>query len=504
MHVRYPKTVAYNASNYFVDVKGVRYCEWYTIDDVWLEEEDNYSFFDETRRRTFSDVFHAKVLHPKGAGDVGYTSANNGMYIFAPGLQFSTGGDDRRVGWSSYLTCADGYKYGRVYARAWCPSGTNITVDISVYVGMYTHYRDGHPYIRRRIVDGYCEYRSDGTIRSVFYYPTSQQDRKEVEAIATATLASIPNVDDPVTRRKAAEDCSRNLWMIIPQMQGRLPEGSETWISRVSLLAHEKVSVNSGIFLLHEPDVLKYGYQDIFFGKGTEAYFRNLLIQRAFVDLVDNVPRMSDNNISNMLEIIGFIKALVIDKEIEMPKSLSDLWLGYRYQYTTTKLDAEEAIAFVRRSISLGDYKHLKCHGQSSIEYLGTEITCRAVATVSPKVLNTVRKIWRSLYTYGLTPSFYVIWDMIPYSFIVDWFLPIGNILAVWDTEREFKQMYDIADIQYSLSYTVPSKYGTIHCYSRWLASMPPELQGHYFFDNSTSKKTIIKRILDSASILIG
>jgi hypothetical protein len=222
------------------------------------------------------------------------------------------------------------------------------------------------------------------------------------------------------------------------------------------------------------------------------------------MDLVDSVPRMSDNNISNMLEIIGFIKALVIDREIEIPKSLTDLWLGYRYQYSTTKMDVKEAIAFVKRNKSLGDYSKLKCYGQSSIDYLGTTVTCRAVATVSPKTLDTVRKIWRSLYTYGLTPSFYVVWDMIPYSFIVDWFLPIGNILAVWDTEREFKEMYRIKDLQYSLTYTVPSRYGTIRCYSRWLAGAPPELQGHYFFDNSASKKTVVKRILDATSILIG
>jgi hypothetical protein len=93
---------------------------------------------------------------------------------------------------------------------------------------------------------------------------------------------------------------------------------------------------------------------------------------------------------------------------------------------------------------------------------------------------------------------------MIPYSFIVDWFLPIGDILNAWDAEREFKEYYDVTDVQFSLKYEAKNEVGIISCYSRWLTGMPPELQGRYMMENDPSTKTIIKRVLDAGALILG
>jgi hypothetical protein len=116
-------------------------------------------------------------------------------------------------------------------------------------------------------------------------------------------------------------------------------------------------------------------------------------------------------------------------------------------------------------------------------------------------------KLWRSLYTYGLQPNFYVIWDSIPYSFIVDWFIPIGNLAKAWDAESMYDgTYYEIKDVVFSLSYDITDEYhNTYHQYSRWHTDGVPRLNGFYqLIEDPASTRVIGMRILDAASLFIG
>jgi hypothetical protein len=257
-------------------------------------------------------------------------------------------------------------------------------------------------------------------------------------------------------------------------------------------------------FLLHEPGVILDHEDDLFFGRGTEKYFRTTLVQAAYANLVDNVPKLNDNSISNLLDITGFITNLVVHKKVELPKSLSDAWLSYRYQYSTTKMDAQEAIHFLNRRVNLDNIKEMTCYGDSSLDVKGTHVHCKCSAHVSERAVAEVKRVWRALVKYGLTPDFYVIWDMIPYSFVVDWFLPIGDMLARWDADRQFRQHYNIKDINFSLSYYREKDIYDVKCYSRWYSDVPPALQGRYTFERDASSKTLVKRIIDGAALIIG
>lgn len=259
-------------------------------------------------------------------------------------------------------------------------------------------------------------------------------------------------------------------------------------------------------FLLNEPDAILNGIDDILLGNGNAAYFRNVLIQHAYLAAINNVPRMNDNNISNLLEIISFIKSVVIDHKIELPKSISDGWLAYRYQYNTTKMDVEEAISYVKRRISLKGVRKIKCYGDYTYTYKDTPITCRCCFSVRNKLLSTVDRLWSQLSEYGLAPSFYVVWDMIPFSFIADWFLPIGDVMAAWDAEQRVEMFYEIADVNFSLSYGKQTESGrTYTFYTRWWSGTPIPLQGYYFLeDEGVSDKTFGYRILDAASLIMG
>lgn len=267
-------------------------------------------------------------------------------------------------------------------------------------------------------------------------------------------------------------------------------------------------------FIMHEPELIVEGIDPLLvnltYWKDTSAYWRNWLIQHAFLDACDHIPRLNDNSISNIIEITQFIYALVVKHQIEIPKSLGDAWLTYRYAYSTSMLDAREAINFVHRHMDLkGDFTRFRCHGQAShTTEDGVTVTCRCTFRITQKELSQLDRIWESLYRYGLEPNFYVIWDMIPFSFMVDWFIPIGDAVSVFDARRHYSSdHYDFDHICYSLSYIVhKDDFYTKH-YARWdSGSTPPELQGYYWFDKEKppSDRTIGYRVLDVLSIVLG
>jgi hypothetical protein len=263
-------------------------------------------------------------------------------------------------------------------------------------------------------------------------------------------------------------------------------------------------------FLLKEPEIYADHLDPLMLGKDLHYtnYWRNYLIQHAILDACESLPRLSDNSISNLIEVVGFIKALVVDHRIEMPKSLADAWLAYRYQYSTGKQDVQDAIKFVRRHMDLGTLdRQIVGRGTSHHTIEGVDVTCRCSVSVTPKDVSYVHKLIRSLDQYGLTPDFYVIWDSIPYSFMVDWFLPISDLASVADANAMYfsGEFYTLEGICLSLEYTREVDGHNVHCYTRWLGSVPSSLNGMYWFDApSASTKTVGKRILDVASIFIG
>lgn len=262
-------------------------------------------------------------------------------------------------------------------------------------------------------------------------------------------------------------------------------------------------------FKLSEPDIYGEGIDPLILGNDPEtgSYWRNWLIQQAYYDALSSAPKLSDNSISNAFEILSFMKGLVIDHRIDIPKNLQSAWLSYRYSYSTTKLDAEEAIDFIKRECGSSiQTSGIQCFGMASTDFRGSTITCRVGFRLKNAQLEAFDKAWRALYTYGLQPNFYVVWDMIPYSFIVDWFVPIGDMLSVLDTEASMMRgQYDIKDVVFSLSYDGDVRGYPVHYYTRWAAQPLSGFNEFYWFDKpKSSKKTVAFRIMDTAALFIG
>lgn len=266
----------------------------------------------------------------------------------------------------------------------------------------------------------------------------------------------------------------------------------------------------SQAFLLNEPYTIGDKIDPLLLGAngGLADYWLDYACQHAIKEACESLPRLSDNSISNLIELVGFVKGIVVDHKIEMPKSLADAWLAYRYQYSTTKLDIEDAIKFVHRHMDLGTLdRQIVGRSTFNFDYKDVPITCRAQLESTPKHISKFKDIWRALATYGLTPDFYVIWDMIPYSFMVDWFLPVSDIASVWDANALYfsGEYYDLSNLCYSLKYVRELNGYNVQCYTRWAGSVPSSLNSVYWYDApSVSSKTVGKRVLDAASIFIG
>jgi hypothetical protein len=101
----------------------------------------------------------------------------------------------------------------------------------------------------------------------------------------------------------------------------------------------------------------------------------------------------------------------------------------------------------------------------------------------------------------GLDISGFTLWDLVPFSFMVDWFFPVGDWLGR-QRDKDCIADYVITDCISSVSYTRESESGTAHYYYRWAGPPPEEVEGWYHLNSHSSKgRTWVKRGLDAISI---
>jgi hypothetical protein len=229
-------------------------------------------------------------------------------------------------------------------------------------------------------------------------------------------------------------------------------------------------------------------------------FLRNYTVQKgrqdAFLDAADHFPKLNDNMISNIIEAVKFIAGLCKGK-ISLPKNPQQAWLSYRYSYSTTKLDMSEAIDYVDQ-LSNRKGNVFQSYGY----YRQDDAIFRCKIKAHSRVLSSFDNIKKYLNEYGLEFDPYVLWDMIPYSFMIDWALPIGDILGLISHRKDYSQsFYDFDYLIYSVTYDSKNNGATGHCYTRWIEGVPPALIGYYELGNNPSSKTKIKRAFDAFAL---
>lgn len=214
-----------------------------------------------------------------------------------------------------------------------------------------------------------------------------------------------------------------------------------------------------------------------------------LAATQSYIAAADAIPEASTNSLANVLQMASSV--LDIFHGDISPKHIKDVWLQYRYEYCTTKADIEEYTELTRRLTSLANASTINCSGR--FEYQG--VSCVTSFDVdSSQWMPESSAAW--LKTYGFRFSAVNAWDMVPYSFIVDWFLHISNILEAFQRQGDAISLqtsncWHVFQTEYEGQFTMFRVPKAI----RW--GIP------YVSYKPASDKTIGKRITDAIALFL-
>jgi hypothetical protein len=241
--------------------------------------------------------------------------------------------------------------------------------------------------------------------------------------------------------------------------------------------------------------------------------------------------KLGMNNLENASALVDVAKAVMNPKKIginllrriqhcatnDLGKEAANLWLQYRYQYSTAISDFQTAIdyyysnadAIMDDIYSVGESPLLRCgfrhadtdyHYQFRLvpkRYLSKSYSCNCIATAFDK-------LYVRLSNAGIQPSLKNFWDLVPYSFVIDWVLPIGDYLEHIDDER-YIDAFDIVDTCESYKHKITdSSLGAtidVSMYTRTVGNVPASGE---LVNESPSLGVQFKRLIDGAALLIS
>ena len=217
---------------------------------------------------------------------------------------------------------------------------------------------------------------------------------------------------------------------------------------------------------------------------------------KAFYNAVDKLPQAKQNTIANIAEVLSVLSSFregykgITSSATTLKHIAQEAWLSYRYAYKTTVSDIQEMANLCSRLVSLTSGS-IKSYGQ---------VRDRDVvyhAAIEVPLGNLLPSDFRSTCkTLGARVSLANVWDIVPYSFVVDWFLQISNLLESIDAWLQTSELA-ISNVWYSFSSVYPDSPST-RAYGRWAGSVPSLPYVSY---QSASERTIAMRVADTLAL---
>lgn len=255
----------------------------------------------------------------------------------------------------------------------------------------------------------------------------------------------------------------------------------------------------------------------------------------AHLDAMSRFPKQADNDLANAIEVGGMIASVLLgdpDAALEFfgkqvvyrfvepnaktaAKTLGGFWMAYRYAYSTTKQDTQQRISYLAREVL---YNNIcpKCYGQADVQ---THMPGDVQAVVKhsfralPNEADLMSTIRRRLYEGGIMPSLYKGWDLVPFSFVVDWVGEIGNYLEGLEGihhAREYLYTESCYSLQYFIDVDIEGVQQRLQMYTR-VYELPPldEQYWDFFAYNYTNSKgssvtTKLKRSGDVGALTLN
>lgn len=225
-------------------------------------------------------------------------------------------------------------------------------------------------------------------------------------------------------------------------------------------------------------------------------------LAEAYKAAVEQFPKQADNNIANFIEIGQAVFGALHGDLDSIPTTLSGLWMWYRYAYSTSRSDVQQAMSYYER-LKAGVELGRKYHGKVTVDTASVDnVEVRWSGYIALDMDDMAQLMAHRLWSAGLEPSLYVGWDLVPFSFVVDWFLDVGDKLEDAQAEEHYYADYNISDSCYSVHYQQrqPLEFGgnTVDCYHRFYHPPVRTAQECFYSSNTNASMTTwLKRGLD-------
>lgn len=299
----------------------------------------------------------------------------------------------------------------------------------------------------------------------------------------------------------------------------------------------DRISISENVKPFQYKDLFNEWRRRAFRESALHPYEEEWLCQHAFMEACRDIGKASDNMFQNISSASEFLAGALMGSTIEnlsknlkesqkqflnisdgqfrhvdkkfLASSTSNSWLQYRYELSTTNMDIKQFSNYIVRETEryfqfLDREHHEISHGTAHRVVDGVDVVCHCSIAWRPRAVLGLQRGLQLLHQYGLEVNPYVLWDSIPFSFVADWFLPIGDVAEVMsDKDWYTDDYYDFSWCCLSTEYIMPNDEGKR--YHRWYQN-PPLIEGYYWFDDQSkaSSKTITKRVLDSGALVYG
>lgn len=191
-------------------------------------------------------------------------------------------------------------------------------------------------------------------------------------------------------------------------------------------------------------------------------------LTEAYSIAISNIPKANDNNMQNVMSIVNGLKAIATG-EISSPESWNDYWLWYRYVFGTTTMDSQEILNYLADQLK---DEIVTSHGEVLREKARFHCEVKFRRYPNPGLYAFAEKLWE----WGFANPLYGAWDSTPFSFMVDWVVPIGDMLKSIDDSIFLSPFYfDVLHCNFSISYESDLSNVVYDCYTRWPGRPPWE-----------------------------
>lgn len=161
------------------------------------------------------------------------------------------------------------------------------------------------------------------------------------------------------------------------------------------------------------------------------------------------IGSLSSNNVENAIQLRNgpFPLDAIRKASRDMPGALASLYLWWRYVAKTSIKDFQELLTLSKRRV------------QQARAFSGKWIRARSANTTTVEIPLLGDVVWRrhfriffrsaveggtpllKLRALGLHPGLAQAWDLIPYSFVCDWFFSVQNVLKSVDDQIAFSSL---------------------------------------------------------------